>query len=173
MSSFVISKEDYIKAAGFFAGVAEQKSYHHENVIYWWSDSKKGLLTSEDYYKAFSQLYDMNAISVMRQYGDKTRETDAKDYKRTFEKYKAATANLYTSAYIGSSFGYAEFRKAVFNFYQFTRSVNYQIEDRKLAADANKFMNKCNSLLLGVLYQLNHIESDCWGSFDIFDFKCD
>ena len=113
----------------------------------------------------------MNAVSVMRQYGDKVKETDNKDYKRTFEKYKAAATNLYTSAYIGSSSGYSKIKKAVFNFYNFTRSVNYQIEDRKLAADANKFLHKCNSMLVGVLYQLEHFESECWGSFDIFDFK--
>lgn len=171
MSSFVISKEEYIKAAGFFAGIAEQKNFYKENVIYWWSDNKKRILTADDYYTAFPQLYDMNAVSVMRQYGDKVKETDNKDYKRTFEKYKAAATNLYTSAYIGSSSGYSEFKKTVFNFYNFTRSVNYQIEDRKLAADANKFLYKCNSMLVGVLYQLEHFESDCWGSFDIFDFK--
>ena len=53
MSSFVISKEEYIKAAGFFAGIAEQKNFYKENVIYWWSDNKKRILTADDYYFAF------------------------------------------------------------------------------------------------------------------------
>lgn len=171
MSSFVISKEEYIKAAGFFAGIAEQKNYYRESVVYWWSDNKKRILTAEDYYSAFSQLYDMNALSVKRQYGDKARENDPEDYKETFEKYRTSAGKLYRSVALGSSSALLSFQKAVFDFYTFTRSVNYQIEDRKLAADANKFLNKCNSMLLGVLYQVDSHDSECWGSFDIFDEK--
>lgn len=171
MSSFVISKEEYIKAAGFFAGIAEQKNYYKESVIYWWSYNKKRILTSEDYYNAFSQLYEINAVSVMRQYGDKAKETDPKDYKQTFIRYWSKAADLYRNVSFGSSSARLDFQKAVFDFFNFTRSVNYQIEDRKLAADANKFLHKCNSMLLGVLYQMNHHESDCWGSFSIFDEK--
>lgn len=65
MSSFVINKQEYIKAGGFFAGLAEQLNYYREPVIYWWDSAKGDLLDAEDYYKAFASLYEMNARSVI------------------------------------------------------------------------------------------------------------
>ena len=85
MSSFVISKQEYIKAGGFFAGLAEQKNYYREPVIYWWDSTKGGLLDAEDYYKAFASLYEMNARSVMLQYGESRMQSDEADYRKDYE----------------------------------------------------------------------------------------
>ena len=169
MSSFVISKEEYIKAAGFFAGITEQENRYHEPLIYWWSNNKRKLLEAKDYYFAFVSLYEMNAKSVSKQYGDKLEiYNDSEDYKEAFETSKSYAKRLVGFAKTDVLF---PLQQACFDFFNFTRSVDYQIEDRKLAAEANKFLNKCNSMLLGVLYQMNHHESDCWGSFSIFDEK--
>lgn len=164
MSSFVISKVEYIKAAGFFAGLAKQKNYYREPLIYWWSNSTKSILTDEDYLSAFAKMYEMNARSVALQYGDKQISHDDSNYKAEFTKYMQIAAKLYTKAQIGDI---APLKSAIYDFHNFCRSVNYQIEDPKLSAEVNKFMNKAQMFLLGLLSQVEHHESDCWGSFDI------
>lgn len=164
MSSFVISKVEYIKAAGFFAGLAKQKNYFGEPLIYWWSNSTKSILTDEDYLSAFSKMFEMNAKSVALQYGDKQISYDDSDYKAEFTKYMQIAAKLYTKAQFGDI---APLKSAIYDFRHFCRSVNYQIEDPKLSAEVNKFMNKAQMFLLGLLSQVEHHESDCWGSFDI------
>lgn len=103
MSSFVISKQEYIKAGGFFAGLAEQLNYYREPVIFWWDSTKDGLLDAEDYYKAFASLYEMNARSVMLQYGDRRAESDEADYRKDFEHYRSIAARflfIYNCKYI-------------------------------------------------------------------------
>ena len=50
MSSFVINKQEYIKAGGFFAGLADQLTYYRDPVIYWCDSAKGDLLDAEDYY---------------------------------------------------------------------------------------------------------------------------
>ncbi len=45
MSSFVINKQEYIKAGGFFAGLADQLTYYHNPVIYWWTVQRALRLT--------------------------------------------------------------------------------------------------------------------------------
>lgn len=94
MSSFVISKQEYIKAGGFFAGLAEQLNYYREPVIYWWDSAKGALLNAEDYYKAFASLYEMNARSVMLQYGDRRMQSDEADYRKDFERYRSIAARF-------------------------------------------------------------------------------
>ena len=164
MSSFVISKDEYIKAAGFFAGLAASQNYYHEPLVYWWSNSTKSILAPEDYYKAFSRMYEMNAKSVALQYGDKKISEDGNEYKAEFSKYMKIAGNLYTKARLGNI---APLKSAIYDFHDFCRSVNYQIEDPKLSAEVNKFMNKAQMFLLGVLSQVEHHECECWGNFDI------
>lgn len=94
MSSFVINKQEYIKAGGFFAGLADQLNYYREPVIYWWDSTKDGLLDAEDYYKAFASLYEMNARSVMLQYGESRMQSDEADYRKDFEHYRSIAARF-------------------------------------------------------------------------------
>lgn len=165
MSSFVISKEEYIKAAGFFAGITEQENRYHEPLIYWWSNNKRKLLEAKDYYSAFVSLYEMNAKSVSKQYGDKLEiYNDSEDYKEAFETSRSYAKRLVGFAKTDVLF---PLQQACFDFLNFTRSINYQIEDPSISTDANKFLHKCNSMLLGVLCQLSSYESECWGHFDV------
>ena len=160
MSSFVIDKQEYIKAGGFFAGLAEQLNYFNEPVIYWWDSAKGGLLDAEDYYKAFASLYEMNARSVMLQYGDSRMQSDDADYRKDFEHYRSIAAQLYHQKY-------TELQNAIFDFLKFCDSASYQIEDKAIAKKANSFMYKAQHFLLNLLMERNHYKSDCWGSFDL------
>lgn len=167
MSSFVINKQEYIKAGGFFAGLAEQLNYYREPVIYWWDSAKGGLLDAEDYYKAFASLYEMNARSVMLQYGNRCAESDEADYRKDFEHYRSIAAQLYSTAYMGSVKGYTDLQDAIFDFLSFCNSVSYQIEDTAIAKKANSFMYKAQHFLLKLLMERNNYKSDCRGSFDL------
>ena len=144
MSSFVIDKQEYIKAGGFFAGLAEQLNYYREPVIYWWDSAKGGLLDAEDYYKAFASLYEMNARSVMLQYGDSRMQSDEADYRKDFEHYRSIAAQLYHS-------GYTELQDAIFDFLSFCDSASCQIEDKAIAKKANRFFYKAQHFLLKLL----------------------
>ena len=167
MSSFVIDKQEYIKAGGFFAGLAEQLNYYREPVIYWWDSAKGGLLDAEDYYKAFASLYEMNARSVMLQYGDSRMQSDDADYRKDFEHYRSIAAQLYHTAYMGSVQGYTELQDAIFDFLHFCNSASYQIEDKAIAKKANRFFYKAQHFLLELVMECNYYKSDCWGSFDL------
>lgn len=167
MSSFVINKQEYIKAGGFFAGLADQLNYYREPVIYWWDSAKGDVLDAEDYYKAFASLYEMNARSVMLQYGSSRTESDEADYRKDFERYRSIAALLYTAAYTGSVKGYTDLQDAIFDFLSFCNSASYQIEDKAIAKKANCFMYKAQHFLLKLLMELNHYKSDCWGGFDL------
>lgn len=160
MSSFVINKQEYIKAGGFFAGLAEQLNYYREPVIYWWDSTKGDVLDAEDYYKAFASLYEMNARSVMLQYGESRMQSDEADYRKDFERYRSIAALLYHAAY-------KDLQDAIFDFLSFCGSISYQIEDRAIAKKANCFMYKAQHFLLKLLMERSHYKSDCWGSFDL------
>lgn len=96
MSSYVINKAEYIKAAGLLAGIAEASAGRtHEFWIY--DFAKHRNMISEDYYRVFEDCYEKNDISVMEQYGDKEREADPNDYKSEFEAYKRKGVYLWTS----------------------------------------------------------------------------
>ena len=74
MSSFVISKKEYIKAAGIVAGIAEAQR------DFWLFDYEaQRNSTPEDYYNRFAECYTMNALSVQEQYGDDKPEADAEE----------------------------------------------------------------------------------------------
>lgn len=167
MSSFVIIKQEYIKAGGFFAGLADQLNYYREPVIYWWDSAKGGVLDAEDYYKAFASLYEMNARSVMLQYGNSRAESDEADYREDFEHYRSIAAQLYRSAYKGSVQGYTDLQDAIFDFLSFCNSASYQIEDKAIAKKVNRFMYKAQHFLLKLLMERSYYKSDCFGNFDL------
>ena len=167
MSSFVIDKQEYIKAGGFFAGLADLLNYFNEPVIYWLDSAKGGLLDSEDYYKAFASLDEMNARSVMLQYGDSRMQSDDADYRKDFEHYRSIAAQLYHTAYMGSVKGYTELQDAIFDFLHFCNSASYQIEDKAIAKKANRVFYKAQHFLLELLMERNYYKSDCCGNFDL------
>ena len=88
MSSFVINKKEYMKAAGIMAGLAQELqiwSYDYET---------RRNRTPEDYKRAFEECFTMNALSVAEQYRDKEAYTDSNDYKADFDEYKKLGCQL-------------------------------------------------------------------------------
>lgn len=166
MSSFAISKREYIKAAGYFAGLADQENYYYkESAIFWYNSKKGGLMDAEDYYKAFCSLYEMNGRSVMLQYHHSSAESDPEEYRQDFTEYRRKAADLYKNAVTVA--GYTELRDSIFEFLNFCNSVAYQIEDSGLSRQAKRFMYTCQHYLLKVLCDVSCYHPDCWGDFNL------
>lgn len=165
MSSFVISKREYIKAAGYFAGLADQTDYYTVPVVNWYNSKKGGFMEAEDYYKAFCSLYEMNGRSVMLQYSLSSTVSDPDEYREDFDEYRCKAADLYK--YSDTVAGYADFLDSIFDFLNFCDSIAYQIEDRGLSRQAKRFMYTCQHYLLKMLSKVSHYHSDCWGDFNL------
>ena len=76
MSSYVISKRDYIRAAGLLAGIAE--FYNRTYYDLWLYDYEhRRNMTTPDYHEQFTRLFELNAESVAWQYDDEAPETTA------------------------------------------------------------------------------------------------
>lgn len=74
MSSFVIRKIEYIKAAGLMYGIEETTRYPHSWFL-------------RNVYNKFVECYEMNEKSVNEQYGHESG-MDSVEYKETFEQYR-------------------------------------------------------------------------------------
>lgn len=158
MSSFVIDKKEYVKVAGFIAGIAAGVS--HGVREFWLYDHKAGKNTDKElFYKRFVQCYEMNAESVKRQYRDRKAEQDANEYKREFEQFfkKGKTIQCWSKR---------EQEIAIKNVIQFLNSSLYQTEDEKFSFMMRHwYMSIIEQLTDKVL--LSGIEVESWGSFEI------
>lgn len=148
MSSFVIGKEELIKAAGFAAGIAKGTD------VYFYDSELGRQLTTADYYQKFVNIFEMNALSVQEQYNDKESYNDYKTYEKSFDVYykkglKVTTTNRLTEAI------------AELNF--FFRGVLYQIETPSYFWKTKIFLDTLMVLLFEKAYP---IESENWGSFN-------
>lgn len=149
MSSYVISKEDYIKAAGIVAGIAEVKEL-------WIFDYQKGRsMTTADYYDKFVEIFEMNAISVQEQYGDKEPEHDNNTYMKTWEKaYRK-----------GKQFAYYEnIEEPTLHLVDFFSSVVYQIEKPAYMWNVRSFFDR---LAVQLFEKAHPHEVESWGSLEL------
>ena len=158
MSSYVISKREYVKAGGFVAGVAAELqlwNYDFEN---------NRNMTKEDYYNKFVKFYDMNAESVKEQYGDSERESDPCEYKDVFEAFYAKGKRL--AIYKGSD----DFHRAVRELSRFFDSACYQTEDEESCAAMRRFFDR---LIVEMFEKMRYMELESWGEFVLPKSKCE
>lgn len=151
MSSYVIGKEEYIKAAGVVAGIASIKK------IWVYDYMARRNMEPEDYYSRFVECFNMNALSVMEQYGDTAPETDSNDYKRTF---KAAMMKGKSAAMAPD-----HLRDMILNLRDFFASAEYQTEKEAYYFKMQMFFDRVLVALLP--YMAPPREAACWGSFEI------
>ena len=120
MSSFIVSKREFIKAAGLMCGYESAKRDSHK----WFVDNVR---------KEFEHAYALNVVSVNEQYGD-NEVPDEESYDDVFEAYRKEGALIYTEGYGGSDIiatkvkdvmDKRKFRKSMWSFFN---SVLYQIE---------------------------------------------
>lgn len=160
MSSFVISKRDYMRVAGLVAGISENVNrYNSCGRTFWIYDFETGgNMEAEGFKKRFLECWRLNVESVCAQYHDDPSDYDTgNDYEEEFRTYRK----------IGVLF--ADDREKLediiheINF--FARSVNYQVEDEGCATIVNEWFNKILVTLFGLLDTKDDRAS--WGEFTL------
>ncbi len=122
MSSFVIDKKEYIKAAGLMCGFEEAKRDPHK----WFIDNVR---------QQFEHAYALNVASVCERYDDEVMP-DEENYDDVFEAYRKMGALIRTEGYTSSNgiifsktkevMDKSTFRRSMFKFFN---CVLYQIEN--------------------------------------------
>ena len=120
MSSFIVSKREFIKAAGLMCGYEEAKRDSHKYFI-------------DHVRKEFEHAYVLNVISVNEQYDDHC-EPEEESYDDLYERYRKMGKLIGTEGYemgvictkVADVMDKQTFRKSMFHFFG---SVLYQIED--------------------------------------------
>ena len=128
MSSFVINKIEFVKAAGLMYGIEESKRipfrYFLDNV-------------RDNFVRAF----EFNALSVAEQYGDDTPFTDDLTYSETFDIYRAKGAKIWQAdGFAGVGMTRKDLRNGLTKFFH---SVLYQIENREMYTWTSSFFWEC------------------------------
>ena len=154
MSSFVIEKREYIKAAGAIAGIVEASS-RGINEVYIYDHQAGRKMTEADFYNRFVECYEMNAISVQEQYPMDELCTDSNDYMTEFKEYKKIGRR--------AAFDDRKLREIIFNLRDFLKSVEYQTEKEAYYFKMKMLFNEILVQLIGLLYP--H-ECECWGDFN-------
>lgn len=151
MSSFVIGKEEYIKAAGLIAGIAKVK---RDQIFVYDYEKDKKISTPEEWRDKFVQMFDMNALSVQEQYHEKEVYTDGCDYEQIFKKAYQIGIN----AAMGG-----DLKDWIMKLRNFFHCAIYQTEK-----DAYFFkMQMFFYAILDQLMRYMHAEPDNWGDLDI------
>ena len=163
MSSFVMDKKQFIKAAGLCAGLADCQNVFGP-VLRLWNYSESRVYLPEDYYKAFVWLYRLNAISVQKQYNDIEIDNDPEDYKELFNEYKAKAKRRYMS---GSAGDRETLINAIWTFKNFVDCLLYQVEDPECETKIKGFVYRLEHMLLGILQKLYGIKQDHGWECDI------
>lgn len=152
MSSFVISKDQYAKAAGVVAGL-----FGSDRDMFFYDYTAGRRATEKDFLDRFLECYEMNAASVIEQYNDPEMEVtpaNDKECKAAFlEGLKKGK-----SAYINDR------RRAVSELMHFFRSALYQTEKEAYYFKMMMLFNRL-SVLMCERWILPRAES--WGTLEL------
>lgn len=140
MSSFIIDKVEYIKAAGLMYGIEESKR------------DKNGYFLNR-VRQEFEHAYALNVASVNEQYGD-NEMPDEKKYDAEFEAYRKMGVLIGNDGYASDDGILHEKVKDVMKFsdlrirlWGFFRSVLYQIENDAAHRMVAEWLFTCTSKL--------------------------
>ena len=146
MSSFIISKKEYIKAAGLVCGVASCSKYGGNPVF------------CANVKKQFERIYKLNVYSWCEQYDEDVAE-DTCDYESVFNEYKELGRRIYMG--LESKMSLDKLRRSLLNFFS---SITYQIENEDANMEAASYLFPC----VEMLYQDKTDDVvGFWGSIDI------
>lgn len=156
MSSFVIDKVEYIKAAGVIAGIYGIKKRREGLWLYDYTNHKR-ICSPEDLYELFEGFYMMNLRSVEEQYNEPKTPGDGLKYSAEFTAYRKKGIN----AVINSRTYFGEILVKLNTFFQ---GALYQIENEEYnTAMKNVFYTILSDL---IEYYLPR-EFDGWSRFDL------
>ena len=132
MSSFILGKKEFVKAAGIMCGIEKSKRYKHQYFI----DNVK---------RRFEECYELNVDSVNEQYGGHNMYDNCA-YQKTFDEYRAKGMRIYNNMLDvdGVKVGVKWLRTRMLKFFN---SVLYQIENEECADIVGHFFFVCMSKL--------------------------
>ena len=144
MSSFIVPKIEYMKAAGLLYGFEYAKREPHA----WYLDHLK---------EQFLRCYELNVASVNEQYND-YEKADECDYNEIFEAYKDFGRKCYNT----------KRKEFVYSMLMFFRSVNYQVENEEAKQEVTAWLYTCIMHL-----EERHVEvaAEWWGEINLEDLN--
>lgn len=151
MSSFVISKSEYVKAAGLVSGLAKEL----EVWLYDYETQRNS--TPEDYKRRFIECFTMNSLSVQKQYDDGDAWTDSNEYNKEFNDYmKLGKQLVYNDG--------PALINAIHELSQFFGSCLYQTEYDPYMYKMQLFFD---SIIVELFKKAHRYEADSWGELKI------
>ena len=165
MSSYVISKKEFMKVAGFCAGLSDCKNSFREPVLRLWHYGNNKPYEDKDYKAAFTWLYKLNALSVQKQYHDTEPENDPADYVVAFSTTRKMTYNLYMAGSIDSKHRLVT---AIYRYHDFVNCLLYQVEDPDCEAQVKGFVYRLEHQLMEIMKDLT--DNDTEGGWPDFNF---
>lgn len=137
MSSFIISKQEYVKCAGLLFGYEEAKRDNHK----WYLDHL---------YDWFVRCYELNVASVNEQYSDNA-ELDKREFREEFSKY----CRIGNHWYLFKS--RPDFLQSMVDFF---RSASYQTENEEMSKEMHNIFYIC------LTHIMPYGHESWWGSID-------
>ena len=145
MSSFVIDKREYMKAAGMMHGIASSAKLPWEYF-------------TENVKARFTRLYELNEKSVCEQYKRPFEGLDECEYQEVFDKYSSLGKSIWSDKKNLQT--RKNLRAQLINFF---RCVEYQIENCEMLQEARSTLYVCQDHFLTEIDR-EYIESvRCWG----------
>jgi len=152
MSSYVIAKSEYMKAAGLVTGLSEELRH------FWMYDIEtQRNSTAEDFKRHFTEFFTMNALSVQEQYNDPEAYTDTNEYNKEFSEYRK----------LGKQLVYNDGKAltdAISELSAFFSSAMYQTEYEPYMYKMQMYFN---SLIVELWDKAYHHETESWSELKI------
>ena len=139
MSSFVIDKKEYVKAAGIMYGVEKLKRFPHTYFL-------------NEVRQKFNELYILNEESISIQRKEESCPDEC-EYIGTFWEYVEKSKQMFND----------NKKELTFNMMIFFNSILYQIEDEGMHMKASDFLYACIRKLLEFDEDYKNISNgDAW-----------
>lgn len=151
MSSFVIKKSEYMKAAGLVSGLAQELKLW----LYDYETQRNS--TPEDYRRKFEECFTMNCLSVQEQYRENEPWTDSNAYKAEFEQFQKLGKQL---VYNGGE----SLTNAIRELQSFLDSALYQTEKEAYMYKMEMFFN---NIICQLYKKASHYEAQSWSQLKI------
>ena len=158
MSSFVIDKAAYMKAAGAVAGVVDAYKTCHWREIFIYDYEAGHRMEAEDFRRRFARCFEMNCISVQEQYHEREPFADPADH---MDAFRAGYAIGNKAAYNGT-----EMKELIFNLQRFFDSCLYQVEKYAYLFDMKAFFYE---IICSLLKSTDYDENRTNKAYDMFE----
>lgn len=161
MSCCVINKREYMKAAGFIAGMLDAGKASRYGLRLF-ADDRRSEYTPEDIRHDFTGLYLMNVESVRRSWEDGSIAADPGRYDEAFAEYRAKGYAIALEHYDRKT------QAAIAGLQRFAASILYQLDDDTIAEAAQRYLAR---LLFNIRNFSDRIpqqhESEFWGEYTL------